>query len=255
MSANDVVIFDKVFFSYNGTDVLENASFSIRRGDFVAIVGPNGGGKTTLLRLALGFLKPRKGSIRVLGRSPFDARPRVGYVPQHFAYDERFPVTVMDVVLMGRLGGGWRGGPYRGRDRRAAEKALEEAGLLDLKRRPFADLSGGQRQRVLLARALATEPELLLLDEPLAYVDPNAVGNLYRLFEQLSRRLTVVLVSHDVGFVSTLVRGILCDNRTVTIHPASHVSNELFSKLYGTDVHFVRHDRECGWGERPCRNS
>ena len=115
MAENEVVVFEDVSFSYNGRNVLEKVTFSIGAGDFIAIVGPNGGGKTTLLRLTLGFLKPRKGSINVLGKSPVEARPRVGYVPQHFAYDERFPVTVMDVVLMGRLSGGWRGGPFRAR--------------------------------------------------------------------------------------------------------------------------------------------
>lgn len=240
--AAPAIVFEHVWFAYDAPVVLEDVTFSISRGDFVSIVGPNGGGKTTLLRLALGLIAPLRGTIAVLGAAPAEARRFVGYVPQHQAFDPQFPVTVLEVTLMGRLAPARPLGPYGRREKELAREALDKVGLLDARDRPFATLSGGQRQRVLIARALASAPELLLMDEPTANVDSPALGELYDLLNVLNRTMTVVLVSHDLGFVSRLVRRVVCVNRTVTTHPVSELSGAELERLYGTSVQMVRHE-------------
>jgi zinc transport system ATP-binding protein len=226
-------------FSYPQTPVLEGVSFTIAGGDFVGMVGPNGGGKTTLLRLILGLLTPSRGTVRVFGRPPAEAHRRVGYMPQHAQLDPQFPMRACDVVLMGRLGG--RFGRFTRDDRAQAAAALHEVGMTDCARRSFAALSGGQRQRVLIARALACDPELLLLDEPTASLDPGAQDDINELLHELNRRLTIVLVSHDVGFVARHVKTVVCVNRQVIIHTAQEVTGESIRDLYGHDVRWIEH--------------
>lgn len=233
-----------VSFSYGDSAVLDRASLSVRPREFVAIVGPNGGGKSTLLKLILGLLKPARGEVRLLGGEPVLARRRVGYMPQFAQLDPRFPVTVMDVVLMGRLHGGLQFGPYRAADRRVARQALRDVGLDDCRARPIHALSGGQRQRTLIARALACEPEILMLDEPTASLDMQVEEQLYALLQELNRRLTVLIVSHDVGFVSQFVQRVVCVNRTVQAHVTSAVTGEVIRQLYGHDVRMVHHGHE-----------
>jgi len=232
---------DGVYFSYDGPPVLENVSFAIAQRDFVSVVGPNGGGKTTLLKLLLGLLQPQRGQIRVFGRSPLEVRQRIGYVPQHAQFDPHFPATALDVVLMGRLGRSLPILPARRADRTAALACLQEVGLADLARRPLSFLSGGQRQRALIARALAGDPELLLLDEPTANLDLAVQGDFIELLHRLNQRLTIVLVSHDVGFVCQHVRTVLCVARRVEVHSASSLDGHTISALYGEPVRFVHH--------------
>ncbi len=230
-----------VAFAYERQRVLENVSFTVRRGEFTTIIGPNGGGKTTLLRILLGLLRPSSGTVRVLGASPEKARRRVGYMPQHAQLDPQFPILVRDVVLMGRLGA-WRGmGWFSRADHDAVAKQLGEVGLSGFAKRPFAALSGGQRQRVLIARALACEPELLLLDEPTSHLDPVVQDDMTSLLRRLSERLTIILVSHDVGFIARHVQSVLCVNRTVERHDAESLEGANIRALYGQDVSLVHH--------------
>lgn len=244
-NGRSIIEFEGVSFAYDREPVLENVSIRIAERDFVSIVGPNGGGKTTLLKLILGLLTPSRGTLRVFDVTPERARPRVGYMPQYAQLDPQFPVSVLDVVLMGRLGVGRIIGPYRAADRRVAHRALAEVGLADMGRRPFSALSGGQRQRVLIARALACEPDLLLLDEPTANLDIGIQDDFYELMRHLSERFTVILVSHDVGFVSKFVRTVVCVNRTVSVHCATELGGDAIVALYGRDVHMVHHDHDC----------
>jgi len=233
-----------VSFSYGGLSVLEDVDLSVEPRRFVSVVGPNGGGKTTLLRLVLGLVRPDVGSIRVLGTSPTEARPRVGYVPQSAELDSHFPISLRDVVLMGRLGVHRRFGPYRQSDKAIADEALAEMRLSDLRRRSFASLSGGQRQRALIARALACRPDILLLDEPTASLDVAVESELYALLTALSDRLTIVLVSHDLGFVSRFVESVICVKRRVVMHPTSELTGEIIREIYGGEVKMVRHDHD-----------
>ncbi len=232
-------------FGYGGKPVLQNVNISIPEGDFVCVVGPNGSGKTTLLKIALGLLKPTAGSIEVFGKSPDRSRGRIGYVPQHPRLDPLFPVSAMDVVLMGRLGKTPAWGAWKTNDRKEATRTLDEVGLADHAGHHFASLSGGQKQRVLIARALAGQPDLLLLDEPTAGLDAHIEEGFYRLLQELNQRLTIVLVSHDLGFVSGYVRSVVCVGQDVVVHPTSEITGQVIADLYGSDMRLVRHDHRC----------
>jgi len=237
-----VVSFRDVDFSYNSVPVLEDVSFTIYDKSFISIVGPNAGGKTTLLKLMLGLLGPSRGTIEIFMLPPDRARALIGYMPQHVQFDPHFPVTVLDVVLMGRLGNGTRFGPYRKRDRAICLEALKKLEMYDAWKHPFGALSGGQRQRVLIARALATEPKLLLLDEPTSNVDMAVETELFELLNALSKTITVIVVSHDLGFVSQYVQRVVCVNRRVAVHPTAAITGEMISDLYGAAVRMVQHD-------------
>ncbi len=237
MSGIPAVELRNVDFSYNGLLVLRDVTFSIPEGDFAGIVGPNGGGKTTLLKLMLGLLKPDHGTVRVLGQKPERVVRRIGYVPQNFQYPTRFPMTVRDVVLLGGLG----------REGKAdVDSLLQTVGLDGLGSRRFDALSGGQQQRALMARALATSPDILMLDEPTAGLDAAGEREIFNLLQELNERITVVLVTHDLGFVSDAVRSVLCVNTEVRRHPTSElgeITGELLETMYGTGMRMVRHDQ------------
>ncbi|OPY69972.1 MAG: High-affinity zinc uptake system ATP-binding protein ZnuC [Syntrophorhabdaceae bacterium PtaU1.Bin034] len=244
MMEKAVITFQDVGFSYSGSPVIEHVSFTIQERSFVSIVGPNGGGKTTLLKLILSLLKPSRGTITVFGMPPDKARSFVGYMPQHVQFDSHFPVTVLDVVLMGRLRRGMRLGPYRKKDRAVCLEALQKLEMYDARNRPFGALSGGQRQRVLVARALAAEPQLLLLDEPTSNVDMAVETELFELLHALSETITVIVVSHDLGFVSQYVERVVCVNRRVFVHPTTAITGEMINELYGAHVRMVRHEHQ-----------
>ena len=220
-------------FAYNGETILDDVTFSVPRGEFLALLGPNGGGKTTLLKLLVGLLRPAAGTIRLLGSPLGEALSRVGYVPQDTNVNKDFPVTVEEVVLMGRLGRGRWLGRADAKERRAAASALERVGLADLARRRLGELSQGQRQRVLIARALATAPELLLLDEPTASVDPSAQSALYEVLTELNGEATIIVVSHDLTAVSGHVGAVACVNGKVHYHASGTISDATFRATWG----------------------
>lgn len=203
---SDVVSIDVVELGFRyprrRTDALQGVSFSVDDAEWVGLLGPNGGGKTTLLRLLLGQLEPTTGQIRVLDDAPERTRMRVGYVPQHAAIDPSVPASVLDVVLLGRLTASSWGPRYSAADREIAMEVLRETGTEDLADSAWRALSGGQRQRVLIARALASRAELLLLDEPTTGIDIHREKELLRLLERLNDRLPIVMVSHDMALVS-----------------------------------------------------
>ncbi|HPS78608.1 MAG TPA: ATP-binding cassette domain-containing protein [Thermoanaerobaculaceae bacterium] len=240
-----VVELSGVTYAYeDGRPVLEDVRLELPAGCFVSLVGPNGGGKTTLLKLLLGLLTPSRGIVRVLGVAPREARRRVGYVPQHTRIDPHFPATVLEVVLLGRLGTGRHWGPFGRHDREAAMAALHEVRLDGFARRSFAALSGGERQRVLVARAIVCEPELLLLDEPVANLDQVVEEAFFAMLDELGHRMTILLVSHDLGFVKTIVDTVVCVNRRVVAHPTSAVDGHVISELYGGEVRLVHHEHQ-----------
>jgi len=230
-----------VWFSYGDVPVLEGVDLRVERGDYLALLGPNGGGKTTLLRIVLGLLRPARGSVRVFGAPPARARGRVGYVPQRARFDPDFPIRVRDVVLMGRLRRGRMLRPLSTRDGEIAARALATVEVADLADRPVGALSGGQLQRVLIARALALEPELLLLDEPTASLDERIGTGIWELLAEISRSLTVVLISHDIGAISRHVRGVACLNRRLHAHPSRELTPEILEATYGCPVDLIAH--------------
>lgn len=240
-ASKPVVCLKDVSFAYDGPYVLQAINLDIHEREFNAVVGPNGGGKTTLLRLMMGMLRPTLGSVHVFGEAPDAVRARIGYTPQHARFDPLFPVSVLDVVLMGRIERRF-GGRYSREDREAARRALADVSLESEAQRPFAALSGGQRQRALIARALACEPELLLLDEPTSNVDAAVGAKLLELLQRLNERITIVMVSHNLGFVSSVVGSVICVNRTASLHPTDEVTEEAIRKLFGEDVRIIRHD-------------
>jgi zinc transport system ATP-binding protein len=245
MSSTPAILCRGLDFGYNGKPVLEKVDLSIPQGDFVTVLGPNGSGKTTLLKLALGLLKPSAGTMEILGQTPDKARGRIGYVPQHPRLDPLFPVDALDVVLMGRFGKSPMWGGWRQADRDRARQALDEVGLADRASSHFSSLSGGQQQRVLIARALAGDPEMLLLDEPTANLDAQVEEDFYALLKELNERLTILLVSHDLGFVSGYVKSVVCIGHDVVIHPTTEITGEIIADLYGADMRLVRHDHRC----------
>ena len=252
MSTQAVIQCTNLEFGYDRKSVLQNVNIAVPEGDFVCVVGPNGSGKTTLLRLALGLLQPSKGSIEIYGKSPHHSRQRIGYVPQHPKLDPLFPVSALDVALMGRLGKAGPLGFWAGGDKDVAIQALDEVGLADRRDDHFASLSGGQKQRVLIARALTGQPDLLLLDEPTAGLDAHVEEGFYRLLQELNKERTIVLVSHDLGFVSGFVKSVICVGHDVVIHPTSAITGEVIADLYGTDMRLVRHDHRCSDGGHAC---
>lgn len=237
-----VIEVDEVDFSYDRVQVIAAASMAVREREFVYVIGPNGGGKTTLLKLIVGLLKPQSGAVRVFGVLPEKARSRIGYVAQQSSLDSAVPVTVRDVVLMGRLTAGRTGG-YTKSDLLAADKALERLALSETSDMQFADLSGGQKQRALIARALVGEPDLLLLDEPTANIDPAAREDIMGVLERLTQEITIVMVSHDIWFVPEGVTRVVCVNKAVAVHPTSEVTAEAIGQVYGKRARLVRHDR------------
>ena len=249
MTIQPVIEIENLSFSYNGFRVLEDVDLTVDQGDFISIVGPNAGGKTTLLKLILGLLKPTSGNVRVFGKPPIKVRSRIGYMPQHASLDPLFPVSVMDVVLMGRLGNGSKLGLFGRSDKEAAAGALRQVELYEIRKRPFSALSGGQAQRVLIARALVSEPELLILDEPTSNVDTVVETELFEILNQLNEQMTVAVVTHDLGFVSRYVKRVACVNRKVVVHPTSEITGEMINEIYGQNMHMVRHDHCCAGEE------
>ncbi|WP_246296707.1 metal ABC transporter ATP-binding protein [Allochromatium humboldtianum] len=243
MPDSPVIRVESVSFSYGETLVLERIDLSIVAGEFVGLVGPNAGGKSTLLKLILGLLEPQSGRIRVLGRPPREAARAIGYVPQFPSFPRDFPICVEEVVAMGRIGLGsrWPLGWSSRADRAAARQALAEVEAADLARRPIGQLSGGQLQRVLLARALVGEPRLLILDEPTANIDQRAENDIFDLLAELNRRLTILLVSHDIAFISEYVSRVACLNRTLACHGTSAIDGDTIQHLYGGHVRQVEH--------------
>ncbi len=227
-----------VSFAYGDTPVLSEVNLTIRQRDHLVILGPNGGGKTTLARLILGLLTPDRGTIVYL--QP-ELRHRIGYVPQHSAFEQWFPLRVREVVRMGRLAQRGILRPFRREDNRLTDRMLESLQITDLAALPVGSLSGGQLQRVLIARALIAEPALLILDEPTASIDAESRTQLRELLSELNRRIPIVMITHDMTAVAADVRSIACVNRRLYYHRAGELSSETISRVYGCPVDLLAH--------------
>jgi zinc transport system ATP-binding protein len=240
---NPVIQVQNVSFSYGGPAVLKNVNLELEKGEFLGLVGPNGGGKSTLLKVVLGLIKPSAGRVIVFGKSPEKGRADIGYVPQWASFQREFPISVQQTVLLGRLGRTRAAGGYTKQDKAIVLKVMEKAHILELRHRSIGDLSGGQLQRVLVARALACEPEILLLDEPTANIDQRGEEDIFDWFRELNARLTILLVSHDIGFISRHVQRVACLNQTLICHRTEAISGEIIQNLYGTPMHLIQHNR------------
>jgi zinc transport system ATP-binding protein len=236
-----------VCFHYQAGPVLEDITLSIQRGDFLGIIGPNGGGKTTLLKIMLGLLTPSSGEVRLFGEpiARFDAWHRLGYVPQKVVFDPTVPATVEEVVATGLAArGGLFGRPSRA-DRERVSEALLLVAMDRYRRERIGHLSVGQQQRVLIARALVTRPEILFLDEPTGGVDPEAHASFYALLNALNRErgVTLVLVSHELAVVARAVTTVACLNRRLVLHggPAEALTDAALAALYGPSARLVAH--------------
>ena len=241
---DSVIKIRDLHFSYGGPKILENIEIDIQRNEFIGMVGPNGSGKTTLLKIIMGVLTPDAGTVEVLGKPPFQSVKEIGYMPQLTPFLRDFPINVEETVLMGRLGKTSSIGFFNKADKRAAEKAMDDVEILDLRKRAIGSLSGGQLQRVLIARALTCEPEIMILDEPTANVEMKVEKDIFDMLKQLNEKITIIVVTHDIGFISQYIHRVACINRTLICHPTSELTGETIENMYGSHVHMVHHHHE-----------
>jgi zinc transport system ATP-binding protein len=245
-----IIEFENISFSYGTQAVLDKITFSVNRNDFLGIIGPNGGGKTTLIKLMLGFLKPDSGKLKLFGKESITSKElqRIGYVPQRATnFDQNFPATVFEVASMGRIAKAGLMRQLSAEDFTIAEKALDSVDMLKMRDKRVGDLSGGQQQRVFIARALAAQPEVLILDEPLAGVDMESQHKFYNLLKSLHDRLglTIILVSHDIGMITKSVTKLACVNVNVSVHDTSKgLSEAAFACAYPGNVAAVPHHHD-----------
>lgn len=228
-------------FNYGGADILQNISLNVEAGEFLGLVGPNAGGKSTLLKIILGLLKPSSGHVRLFGLPAAEGRKRIGYCPQYAEFSRNYPITVEELVLMGRLGRTKLFGGYTKNDRQIAQEAMQATEVEKIQQENLYTLSGGQLQRAMIARALASKPEVLILDEPTANIDQRVEVDIFQLLKQLNSRMTIIVVSHDIGFISEYVDRVACLNRTLICHKTSELTGENIEELYGSHVHMIEH--------------
>lgn len=239
--AREIARLENVSVYYDGLPALDGVSLSVDEGDFLGIIGPNGSGKTTLLKVITGLIKPSQGRVLVLDKSPENARTDIGYVSQKALFDRDFPINVWEVVLVGRHGKTGLFRRYSSEDKRIAREALQTVDMLEHQNRQIGKLSGGQQKRVFIARALVTEPKLLLLDEPMESVDPTMQVGFYELLESLRQKMAIVMVSHDMSAVSIYVDKIACINSRLFYHGSKEVEPKVLEDTYKCPIHIIAH--------------
>jgi len=242
---------NNVSFSYDKVPVIENLTFTVRKGEYLGIIGPNGGGKTTLIKVILGLLHPTEGAVMLFGkdRHDFKEKYRIGYVPQRVSQaDKNFPATVFEVVKTGRIARLGFFETFKKKDIQAVERAMEISGISKYRDTLIGNLSGGERQRVFIARALASEPDVLILDEPTVGVDIGAQKTFYDFLSSLNKeqKLTIIFISHDVDAVSQETKTVLCLNHNLVCHglPKDLLNEHVLERLYGKHSQIVAHNKE-----------
>ncbi len=241
-----VIQLDNISFAYDTPIILENISLTVEKQEFLGIVGPNGGGKSTLLKIILGLLKPTQGQVRIFGETPIKQRVNIGYVPQFANFPRYFPISVQQTVLMGRLGVSRSWFRFNHADKAIARQAMQITQIDDLAQRQIGCLSGGQLQRVLIARALACQPKILILDEPTANIDQRVEEDIFDLLKKLNQTLTIIVVSHDIGFISAYVNRVACLNKTLLCHQTSPLTPHKLEQLYHIPIHAIQHQHYLG---------
>lgn len=236
-----VISLEQVWAGYPQTPVLEDINLDVQALDFIGLIGPNGGGKTTLLKVLLGLVQPQRGSVKILDRPVAQGRRYIGYVPQLLELDRDFPIQVWDVVSMGRLGKRKLFQRYSRKDKDIVRRSLAQVGMADKGDRPIGELSGGERQRVYIARALASEPQILLLDEPTANVDSHVQNSIYELLKDLNKYMTIMMISHDLGAISSYVKTVGCLNRRLHYHHDRLITPTMIEQTYQCPVDLIAH--------------
>lgn len=229
-----------VFAGYNGDVILKDVSLDIFDDDFIGIIGPNGGGKTTLLNVILGLIKPFKGSVSFFDDIRTERNNKIGYLPQLNKIDKKFPITVKEVVLSGLIYGSNLLNRYSKADKQKATETLKRLGICDIRNTTIGELSGGQMQKVLLARAIVSSPRLLILDEPNTFVDNQFEGELYAILKELNNEMAIIIVSHDIGTISTYVKTIACVNRNLHYHKSNKITEEQLAS-YNCPIKLITH--------------
>lgn len=239
--SNVVIDVDNVSFSYGAVSVLENVSLKIYEDEFIGIIGPNASGKSSLLKLILGLLNPDKGTINKFNYECKHKRHHIGYVPQHITFARDFPVTVEEVVMMGHISSASRFFKFNEIEVASATQAMQALEIDNIARRQIGSLSGGQLQRVLIARALVCQPNVLILDEPTSNVDMRVEEDIFSLLKNYSEHMTIIVVSHDIAFISGYVDRVACLNRTLVCHDTESISGKMIEELYDAPVKMIRH--------------
>jgi zinc transport system ATP-binding protein len=238
---NPVIELKDIWVHYEDKSILEGINLIVKENDFLGIIGPNGGGKTTLLKVVLGLIKPNKGEVKIFGDHPKKTRNHIGYVPQIRRFDLEFPATVWDVVATGRLGHNNLFKNYDYQDKEIIKGTLEKVNMIGFKDEAIGKLSGGERQRVFIARALASEPKMLLLDEPTASVDKELDTKFWEFLNELKKKITIILVTHDISAVSVYVDKIACLNRRLYYQGTKEITPEIWSETYKCPVEMIAH--------------
>ena len=239
---NSAVHIENLSVYYGTTPAITNVNMEVEMGEFLAIMGPNGGGKSTLLKSILGFVPSATGNIKIFGQDIKNNKTVVGYVPQFASMDRSFPITCLEVVLTGRLKKGLSPFHYYTKDDKAAAyEQLVRVGVDHLANRQVSAMSGGEFQKMLIARALTLSPRLLLLDEPTASVDVNYKNQIYNLLEELNKDITIIVVTHDLSYVSSKVRSLVCLNKNLIYHGEPEINEHTVKKLYGCPVDLIAH--------------
>ena len=238
---NKLINIDNIVAGYDNKIVLHDVSRDIWENDFLGIIGPNGGGKTTLLKIILGLLKPKSGSVRYFDGEKEVSSLKIGYLPQMNKIDKKFPISVREVVLSGLMAEKPRFRDFTAEQKQRAEEVIAQMGLQELAKRAIGDLSGGQLQRVLLGRSMVSRPKVLILDEPNSYVDKRFESHFYNLLEEISKESSIILVSHDIGTVLSMVKNIACVNETLHYHSGADISAEWLENKYACPIELVGH--------------
>jgi len=239
--SNVVIDIDNVSFNYGIVPVLENISLKIHEDEFIGIIGPNASGKSTLLKLILGLIKPNKGTISKYNQTCQHKRNHIGYVPQHVSFSRDFPVTVEEVVLMGHVTTTSLFFKFNKNEVASANQAMQALEIDNIAKRQIGSLSGGQLQRVLIARALVCQPNILILDEPTSNVDMRVEEDIFALLKNYSEHMTIIVVSHDIAFISGYVDRVACLNRTLVCHDTESISGKMIEELYDAPVKMIHH--------------
>ncbi len=229
MERKEIIKLENISFSYNHEEFLKNINISIYKDDFLGIIGPNGGGKTTLLKLILGLLKPKKGKITIFGDTPKASRESIGYLSQFKNIDFDFPITALEIVMLSRVGKNLFK-QYNEQDRQETEKALNSLGIWNLRNKKLNELSGGEKQRVFVARALANDPKILILDEPMSNLDIHIQEEFYKILKELNKKIAIVIVDHDLEMVSKYAKEVVCVNKCNTHAIRYHEADKIKMK-------------------------